>query len=322
MEKRAPVSSGTATFWLIVTTFLWGGSFVFNKIGFRDIPPVTFLFLRFALATLFMALFSLKRLRGLDPRIIRKGVLVGCALASANLSFVMGVSGTSVTRAGFLNNLFVLIVPLLCYLLWRDKVDRLTGVGICLATGGLALLAGGTGFSRGDLFSTVCALFIAIHIITVSKVLKNEDVYLVSLVQFATVTVIGAVLTALLPHRPITVGTAAAGALLYCAIFPTVICFTLQNTYQRYTTPTRACLIYTLDPVWSMLGGYVILGERLNMWEGLGCLLIFAAVAVPLAIRVVLERRGHKKYDVEEGMEKRLEEGAPAGQEGLGAPPG
>jgi len=296
MQKTAQVSSGTATFWLIVTTVLWGGSFVFNKIGFREIPPVTFLFLRFALATAFMAPFCVKRLRGMNRTILRKGVTVGCALASANLSFVIGVSGTSATRAGFLNNLFVLIVPLLCYLLWRDKVDRLTLGGLVLATAGIALLAGGGGFSSGDLFSTVCALFIAIHIITVSKVLKSEDVYLVSLVQFGTVAVIGGILTALLPHRPFSIGAVSAGALVYCAIFPTVICFTLQNTYQRYTTPTRACLIYTLDPVWSMLGGYLLLGERLSLWEGAGCLLIFAAVAVPLALRLVLERRTLGRY--------------------------
>lgn len=296
MQSKQPVSSGTATFWLIITTALWGGSFVFNKIGFRDIPPVTFLFLRFALATAFMVPLCLRRLSGLNRNIVRKGVTVGCALACANLSFVIGVSGTSATRAGFLNNLFVLLVPLLCYAIWRDKVDRLTFLGICLATAGIAVLAGGGGFSTGDLFSTVCALFIAIHIITVSKVLKQEDVYLVSLVQFGTVAMIGGVLTALLPHKQFSIGPAAAGALVYCAIFPTVICFTLQNTYQRYTTPTRACLIYTLDPVWSMLGGYLILGERLSPLEGLGCLLIFAAVAVPLSIRQVMERRSQKQY--------------------------
>ena len=294
-EEINRVSNGRAVSWLVVTTLLWGGSFVFNKIGFREIPPVTFLFLRFLLATLIMALVCLPRLRQLNLKIMKKGVMVGTALAAANLSFVIGVNGTTVTRAGFLNNLFVLLVPLLCYLLWRDRVDRLTFGGIFLAGAGVAALAGG-GFSSGDLFSTVCALFIAIHIIAVSKILHNEDVYLVTLVQFVTVTIIGGMIVLSEPGRQFHIGPVSAGALIYCAIFPTVICFTLQNTFQRYTTPTRAGLIYTLDPVWSMLGGFILLGERLAGREWFGCGLIFAAVALPLLVRLSVERRTLRLY--------------------------
>jgi drug/metabolite transporter (DMT)-like permease len=83
----------------------------------------------------------------------------------------------------------------------------------------------------------------------------------------------------------------SAGAILYCAIFPTVISFTLQNTWQRYTTPAQAGLIYTLDPIWSMLGGFIILGERLSAGEWFGCTLIFAGITAPLAIRRIAERR-------------------------------
>lgn len=290
------VSPAKVTFVLVLTTLLWGGSFVFNKIGFRDIPPITFMFFRFALATVIMGLFCLRRLGGLDRDILVKGVKVGLALAAANLSFVLGVFGTTVSRAGFLNNLFVLLVPLLCFLRWRERVSRWNLAGILLAMVGLWQLASGgaAGFTRGDLFSTVCAVFISIHIIMVSKVLHDEDVYLVTLVQFATVAAVGGLLFLSLPAQPFTIGPLSASALLYCAIFPTVVCFTLQNTYQRYSTPTRAGLIYTLDPVWSMLGGMLILGERLSPREWLGCFFIFAAVILPLLIHLLLQKRSPK----------------------------
>lgn len=292
-ESTRQVSHAKVVMWLVATTFLWGGSFVFNKIGFREIPPVTFLFLRFSLATLLMGLFCLRRLPGLNRDIVKKGVVVGLALTAANLSFVIGVSGTTVSRAGFLNNLFVLLIPLLCFTFWRERVDRWSLTGIIMAVAGLWQLArgGAEGFNRGDLFSTVCALFIALHIIAVAKILRDEDVYLVSLVQFATAAAVGGVLFLLLPSPPLTIGPVSAGALAYCAVFPTVICFTLQNTYQRYTTPTQAGLIYTLDPVWSMLGGVLLLGERLSPREWLGCGLIFAAVVLPLLVRRLRERR-------------------------------
>jgi drug/metabolite transporter (DMT)-like permease len=287
------VSAAKVTSYLILTTLLWGGSFVFNKIAFREIPPVSFMFFRFALATVIMGLCCLRRLGALNRDIVVKGIKVGLALALANITFVLGVAGTTVSRAGFLNNLFVLIIPLVCFVLWRERVSRWNLAAVLLALVGLWELASGgaAGFSRGDLLSTVCALFISFHIILVSRVLKDEDVYLVTLVQFATVAAVGALLFLVLPTAPFSVGPVSAGALLYCAVFPTVVCFTLQNTYQRYSTPTRAGLIYTLDPVWSLLGGMLVLGERLSSQEWLGCLFIFAGVVLPLLVHLLWERR-------------------------------
>jgi drug/metabolite transporter (DMT)-like permease len=292
-ETTKDPRAARATLWLILTTFLWGGSFVFNKIGFREIPPITFLFFRFALATLLMGILSLPRLRRFNWPTFRTGLVVGLALSATNLCFVLGVSETTISRAGFLNNLFVLIIPILCFLFWRERLDRLTLAGVCLAMGGLWQLAWGgvQGFNRGDLLSTLCALFIALHIIVVSRLLRDEDIYLVSLVQFATVASVGGVLLLLLPARPFAITAVSGGSLAYCAVFPTVICFTLQNTFQRYTTPTKAGLIYTLDPVWSMAGGMLLLGESLTGREWTGCGLIFAAVVLPLAVKRLRERR-------------------------------
>ena len=298
MYRSALKTNPHYIFWLVLTTFFWGGSFVFNKIGFREIPPVLFLFLRFSLATLIMGLFCARRLKHLDRQTIRKGVIVGLALAATNLTFVLGVSGTSATRAGFLNNLFVLNVPLISYTVWREHLDRLTLAGVGVASTGIWFMAQGgiEGFNQGDVFSTVCSVFIAFHIIVVSRVLRDEDIFLVSLVQFATVAVVGGVVTAIVHPVVHDIGPVSWGALLYCAIFPTVVCFTLQNRFQRFTTPTQAGLIYTLDPVWSTLGGMLILGERLTVREWFGCFLILAAVAGPLLLRLVRERRWREKY--------------------------
>jgi drug/metabolite transporter (DMT)-like permease len=256
------------------------------------------MFLRFLAASSIMAILCLPRLKRLNRDIARRGAVVGLALGAANLSFVIGVSGTTVSRAGVLNNLFVLIIPLLCLAIWRTRIDRTSILGICLATLGILQLAKGSaaGFTRGDLFSTVCALFIACHIILVSRLTGRDDVYLVSLCQFLTVTLVGGTAWLLMPTAPFRIGTTSAGALLYCAVFPTVVCFTLQNSFQRHVTPTQAGLIYTLDPVWCMLGGFLFLGERLTPREWLGIILIFGAVVLPLAIRRYRELELRRLY--------------------------
>ena len=297
MTPPGKPAMGRVYFILILTTFFWGGSFLFTKIGLREIPPQVFVLMRFSLATLIMLLISVPRFRHFNRRTLWRGATVGVTLGLTNISFVFGVQGTSISRAGILNNLFVLFIPLIVKIVWGDRIGRINLAGIVMASAGIWLLAtgGSEGFNRGDLISTFCALMIACQIVTVSKVLK-DDVYLVSLVQFATAALMAGCITLLLPLPHFTLSRPAFLSVAYCALFPTVFCFTLQNAYQRYVTATRAGLIYTLDPVWSLIAGFFVLGERLSAREWLGCGIIFAAVVIPLGLRYLAERRMVRRY--------------------------
>ena len=282
-----------AIFFLTLTTLLWGGSFLFTKLGLRDFPPVTFMTLRFAGAALLMAAVCGSRLPRLTLPVTARGALIGTALAAANIMFVIGISGTTISRAGFLNNLFVLIIPLLSFLLWRTRLGIATLFGVLLATFGLAQLAEGgmEGFNHGDLFSTICAFFISIHILSVTKLMGDADVRLVTFIQFVAVALWGSIALLFTPAVSLHPGPLALLSLAYCIIFPTVIAFTLQNTWQRFISPTQAGLLYTLDPVWSLLGGLFFLREELSGREWLGCALLFSAVLLPLLLRLVREQR-------------------------------
>jgi drug/metabolite transporter (DMT)-like permease len=288
-----PALRHRAVFFLTLTTLLWGGSFLFTKLGVRDFPPVTFMTLRFAGAALLMAAVCASRLPKLTMAVTARGALIGTALAAANIMFVIGISGTTISRAGFLNNLFVLIIPLLSFLLWRMRLEIATLFGVLLATVGLAQLAEGglEGFNRGDFFSTICALFISVHILSVAKFLGDADVRLVTFIQFVAVALWGSLALFFTPPVAFQPGPLALLALVYCIIFPTVIAFTLQNTWQRFISPTQAGLLYTLDPVWSLLAGLFFLREELSGREWLGCALLFSAVLLPLLLRLVREQR-------------------------------
>lgn len=298
MTARTSPAMNRVYFFLVLTTFFWGGSFLFTKIGIATIPPQIFVLTRFIIATTIMLLVCFRRLKNMNSSTIVRGMKVGAALGLTNISFVFGVQGTSISRAGILNNLFVLFIPIITKIIWRDRIGKVNIAGIVLAVSGIALLAtsGGGGFSRGDLLSTFCAFLIACHIISVSKVLKDDDTYLISLVQFATVSLIAGATTLLLPLQDFNFTKLAMLSIFYCAVFPTVFCFTLQNIYQRYVTPTRAGLVYTLDPVWSLIAGYFVLGERLNNLEWLGCGIIFSAALLPLLIRLSSENSLIRTY--------------------------
>ena len=277
---------------LVLTTFFWGGSFLFTKIGVAELAPQWFVFFRFLIATIIMLVVSIPRLHRLTITTIQRGAVVGLALGVTNISFVFGVQGTSISRAGILNNLFVLIIPVVSRLIWKDRLDRLTGLGITLAVVGIGVLASaGGGLNRGDLVSLMCAGFIAVHILTVSHVIGDDDIWLVSLIQFGVVAAVAGISTVISPVPLVQPSSTVISALVYCAVFPTVVCFTLQNTYQRYVSPSQAGLIYTLDPVWSLLAGTLVLGEWLTFREWIGCVLLFLAVLVPLLLRRRRERQ-------------------------------
>lgn len=291
-------AQGKVIFFLVLTTVFWGGSFLFTKLGVAEVSPPYFVLLRFGLASLLLGLICLPRLKRLNRLILQRGALVGLALGTTNLTFVLGVQGTSISRAGVLNNLFVLFIPLITKVVWKERIGAANAVGILFASCGIGLLAGGggSGFSRGDLISTLCACFIALQIIAVSKILKDDDVWLVSLVQFCVVSCLAGFMACFVAPPAGQLSVKAIVAIVYCAIFPTIICFTLQNYYQRYVTPTQAGLIYTLDPVWSLLAGFMVLGERLTIREWYGCGLIFAAVLLPLVVRFGYEQRLKLRY--------------------------
>ena len=298
INSNVKPSQGRIYFFLILTTFFWGGSFLFSKIGLREVSPLLFVLSRFVLATTIMLILFGRRLKTIDIGTIRRGVTVGFALGITNITFVFGISGTSISRAGVLNNLFILFIPLIAKLVWKDRIGKVNIAGIFIAAIGIWLLAtgGGAGLNHGDLISMLCAFFIACHIIAVSKVLRDDDVYLVSMVQFATVAVMAGVATLLTKVPIVPVSPTALIAILFCAVFPTIVCFTIQNRYQRYVTPTRAGLIYTLDPVWSLIAGFFVLGESLSPIEWLGCGIIFMAVLLPLAVRFCAESDLISKY--------------------------
>jgi drug/metabolite transporter (DMT)-like permease len=298
MQSNESPGMGRVYFFLVLTTVFWGGSFLFSKIGLREFHPLWFVLSRFVLATSIMLIVFGHRLKQLTWPTVRRGVIVGFALGITNITFVFGISGTSISRAGVLNNLFILFIPLVTRLVWKERVGRINLAGIALAAAGIWLLATGgeAGLNQGDLVSTLCAFFIACHIIAVSKVLKDDDVYLVSVVQFATVAIMAAAATFFTDAPLAPVSTLAMIAVLFCALFPTIFCFTIQNRYQRYVTPTRAGLIYTLDPVWSLVAGYFVLGEVLSGVEWFGCGMIFLAVLLPLVVRYCYESDLIKKY--------------------------
>lgn len=276
-----------AEFLLLTVTVFWGGTFPMVKDAVAEIPVLSFLGLRFALAALLLALLAGRRLGSLDARGIRRGVLLGCLLFLSFLFQTFGLRLTSAANAGFLTGLNVVWVPLLAGPVLTKPPAAGARFGVGLALIGLLLLTWHTPWhlNPGDILVVICSIFIALHVLGLDALTGGYDGRALAFVQIATMAVLS--LGGSLAFEPSTWPTAWSAtlvwALIITAVFATGYAFWVMTTFQRLTTPTRAALIYTMEPVFAALFSVVLAGEHLGTlaWVG-GGLIVLGMVAAEM----------------------------------------
>lgn len=270
---------------LAVNTLIWGATFTLVKSALHDISPVLFLALRFSLAAAALAGLWFLSWQGVrvDRRVVTAGVLTGLLLFSGFLFQTLGLQFTSAPKSAFLTGLASVMVPLIAAIVYRSRPRALEVLGVLVATGGLALmtLQGSLGsIGKGDLLTLACAVAFAGHIVTLGHYSKRLGFEVLSFVQVATASVLSLGLfwwiePARLEWHPIVVY-----AIVVTGLLATALTFTIQAWAQRYTSPTRTALIYTLEPVFAWLISYWFLGEGLSGRAAAGAALILGGVVL------------------------------------------
>ena len=284
--KRQP-SRPLAEFLLVTVTLFWGGTFPIVKEAIVDLPVMAFLWVRFLLAALLLLLFANRAIFTLGRRGFGRGVLLGTLLFLGYLFQTWGLAQTTSTNTGFLTGLNVVWVPLLAGPLLRKPPAFGAKIGVGLALSGLFLLTWNPAwsFNPGDLLVLVCSLFIAMHILGLDALTAGYDGRALTFVQVATVAVLS--LLGSLVYEPVTWPRSwpldLVSALVITAVFATVYAFWVMTSFQRLTTPTRASLIYTLEPVFAAIFSILLLGEQLTAlaWAG-GALIVLGMVIAEL----------------------------------------
>ena len=272
---------------LMLAALIWGCAFVAQSAGMRYVGPWTFNCLRFFLgfATLVLLLPFLDRIRKKDGRFdrytVRTGILCGLVLAAASMVQQTGIMYTTVGKAGFITALYVVIVPILSLALGK-KVPVLVWAGAALACIGLYLLsmAESSRMSAGDLIILGCAFLFAVHIMVIDRFSPGCDGVRLSCVQFLTA---GAVcfLPMLFIEQPEGGMVMAAWLpVAYAGIMSCGAAYTLQITGQAGADPAVASILLSLESVFSVLAGWIILQQRLSFRELCGCAVMFIAILI------------------------------------------
>lgn len=275
-----------AEFMLATVTIFWGATFPIVKDAINEMPVMAFLWVRFAMAAILLALITGRRgFATLDRRGWRLGILLGTLLFLAYLFQTFGLERTSSANAGFLTGLGVVWVPLMAGPFLKKPAALGSKIGVGLALVGLLMLTWHTPWTInfGDFLVVICSVFIALHIIGLDVFTKGYDGRALTFVQIATMAVLCCFGSLVFEpvSWPQTWTSSLVFAFIITSVFATAYAFWAMTTFQKRTTPTRAALIYTLEPVFAAIFSVWLAGDRLTSigWFGGGLIVIGMIVA-------------------------------------------
>ncbi len=269
---------------LLLASAIWGFAFVAQRAGMEHVGPFTFNGVRFLLGSAVLVPFLLiGRKRGSAPEPgSRKSVAWGLTLAglvlfgAASLQQV-GIVYTTAGEAGFITGLYVVIVPLLG-LLRRQRTGLAVWVGAAFAVGGLYLLSvtGGFGIALGDGLVLASAFGWAVYVHVIGWLATRVRPLVVAVVQFAVCGALSLVVALIAEVISLADLLRAGIPILYVGLLSTGVAYTLQVVGQRRVNPARAGIILSLEGVFAVLGGWLLLGESMTarMLAGCGLMLV------------------------------------------------
>lgn len=276
---------------LTLTAVIWGTAFVFQRLGNDSVEPVTFTASRMFLAGLAAGTVSLFLGRGGrregETRERRRatllgGVCCGLFLTAASIFQQIGLLTTTAGKAGFITALYILLVPVLNLVLFGRRSPLHVWLAIAVGVAGMYLLCMTEGFrlARGDTLVCLCAVVFSGHILCCDHFARRGDPVRIAAIQFFVVSLVSLVI-ALLYEKPSWDAIAAAAVpILYCGVMSGGVGYTLQMVAQGFTDPTVASLLMSMESVFAVLGGALILHERMTGRELLGCVVMFAAIVL------------------------------------------
>ncbi len=268
-----------ATLALIGATAVWGATFVVVQDAVTRMAVLPFLFWRFALATVVLALLKPRAVLDLDPAKRRQGLLLGLLLGGGYVLQTFGLLHTSATVSGFITGMFVVFTPLIGWLLLGEPIARPVWVAVGLSTVGLALISlNGFAIGLGELLTLGCAALFAGQIVGLSRWSTARDAYGLTVLQLGVVALLSLVASPLQGGLALPPDAGVWAAIVFLALAATALAFLAQTWAQTHMSAPRAAIILTLEPVFAGFFGVWIGGDELTGRILLGGMCIMAAM--------------------------------------------
>ena len=267
---------------LLFISIIWGSTFIITKQALENVPVFSFLSLRFAAASVLLVIICFPRIKHITFQTIQDGTVLGAVLFLTYAFQTVGLKYTQATVAAFITGLYVIIVPVFSLLILKKSPRPFALIGVLLAFAGLVLvtLNGRIVLSRGEVLVLVNALFASFHIIFIDFYSRRNDIYLLTAIQIFVVFICSILSSVLFEKDGFSYSYSdqLVFAVFLTGILATVVAFLIQTGLQKYTTPTKAAIIYTMEPVSSAFFSYFIGAELLTLRQYIGAMIIVFAV--------------------------------------------
>lgn len=273
---------------MLLVAVVWGSTFVMVKNALAEIGPFLFLGIRFIMAFLVLAAIFWRQLIKAPPSTLYAGSFLGILLTVGYVFQTIGLKYTTSSNAGFITGLSVVLVPIIYAGINRTKPAFNTVITVLLAFAGLFLLSckdWHTSLSYGDTLVLVSAIGFAFHIIFVDRLSYRHNAIAITSVQLLFVGLFCMLVGLAGEPWPFRFSNSLIAALLVTSIFASALAFLLQNSMQKYSTPTRFAVILTTEPVFAALTGHFWAHETLTQRALAGAVLILAAMLISILSR-------------------------------------
>lgn len=292
---------------LTLAALIWGTTFVAQSSGMNYIGGFTFNTFRYLIGGIVLLPYIVSYLirdseyqkAGADGCKARRkleikgGICCGIVLFAASGLQQFGIAFTTVGKAGFITALYIIIVPLLGLFLHK-KVGINVWSSVVIAAVGMYLLCinENLAIGKGDLLVFFCAIGFSVHILVIDYFSPRGNSFVISCVQFFTAGALSGLCMLLFEDFSWSAVAGAAFSLLYAGVFSSGIAFTLQVVAQKNVEPTLASLLMSLESVFSLVAGWLILGQKMTPKELLGSALVFGAI---ILAQIPIEMFGRKR---------------------------
>ncbi|MFX0017735.1 MAG: DMT family transporter [Promethearchaeota archaeon] len=282
-KKQIKKLKVAANLFLVFTTVLWGTTFIITKTLTQDVPIFLYLGLRYLLGTIgFIPLFF--HFKNFNKRVLLLGVLTGSIYYISMVFQTYGLQTTTAGKAGFITGLSTVMVPFITWFLYKRRVKYRIWISVGLSVIGMSLLLleNEFGIIIGDFLVLGCAVFCAFFIVLNDKNVKIFDVYLYTIFQLTTLTLLCFASSLILRESYDLFSSQLDFWLImfYMGFGATSLTFIFQNWGQKHQGPSQTAIIFTLEPVFAALFGFLIGNEILTLFNWMGMGLIFIAILI------------------------------------------
>jgi len=269
---------------LIVTTLLWGTSFIITKNLTQEVPVFLYLGIRFSIAIIGFIPYLI-RIKRVNKKILLFGTLTGLLYYFAIVFQTLGIQTTTAGKAAFITGLNTIMVPFITWLGFRKALKKRVWLAVIISTIGMLflLLEGESGIIIGDFLVLVCAVLYAFFIVLNDKYVRTVDVYLYSMVQLIVISALsfGGSLLLNESYDLINISMSFWLIFIYMGLAVTTGTFIFQNWSQQHQGPSQTAIIFALEPVFAVIFASFVLGnETMTIFGWIGSLLVFSAILI------------------------------------------